>query len=308
MVKQSTTSTESSMSSIRGFVISANNPSAGVTDSALTIHGILQANRLGSYLATTAVKVSHIFSSDLQRAAKTAEIVLAAQPRTLSTPTAVKKDENLREQDFGDYEGKAYRKRSKNNTGDMNHNLARFKDVESKEAMRTRMDIFIDTHLQPLFHTTADEDTVVVVAHGIILIYLWQRILARFLHSVAVSSGVLVGDRGLHYPGIWSNTGYMDLEIKSIPTASIDSSSLPLGLESKSWLEVDSKYTSPPLTPSASTSAIPLNNPYLQKSLVVKSVNNLEHLRGVKKTRGGIGSSAHDSTQKTMDFFLVKKP
>jgi len=42
-------------------------------------------------------------------------------------------------------------------------------------------------------------------------------------------------------------------------------------------------------------------------SLVVKAVNSQEHLKGLKKTRGGIGSLKHDSNQKTVDSFFKKR-
>jgi hypothetical protein len=42
-------------------------------------------------------------------------------------------------------------------------------------------------------------------------------------------------------------------------------------------------------------------------SLVVKAVNSQEHLKGLKKTRGGIGSSKHDEKQKTMDSFFKRQ-
>jgi hypothetical protein len=74
-------------------------------------------------------------------------------------------------------------------------------------------------------------------------------------------------------------------------------------------------------TPSSGSSTIPQNPapippaaakiPPLPKllnmSLVVKAVNSQEHLKGLKKTRGGIGSLKHDESQKTMDSFFKKR-
>lgn len=53
---------------------------AGSRDSALTAHGVLQAGRLAAHLAEH-VEVDRMFSSDLQRAAITAQAILDAQKR-----------------------------------------------------------------------------------------------------------------------------------------------------------------------------------------------------------------------------------
>lgn len=280
----------------------ANGSSAGITDSGLTNHGVLQANRLGQYLAETGVKVSHIFSSDLVRALKTAEAIRQAQPKApngLSEVREVIKLKLLREQDFGFYEGKTFYERSRdlNKTSKDLQYEARsdspgFRDVESKEAMRARTDTFVEEHLLTLFKTLVDDESVIVVAHGIILSHLWRSVVRCFPSAlVSVAPGAARTDRpvDLMHLGTWSNTGYLELEWKKSNPPST-------GYKLDSGPKVESVSTKTRLSPTV-----------LDMSLVVKVVNSLEHLRGVKKTRGGIGSSKYDECQKTIESFFKKR-
>jgi len=322
---------------------------AGTTDSALTNHGVLEANRLSNHLATTGMKVSHIFSSDLQRAVKTADAIRLAQSfySQSSAPTAleIRKLELLREQDFGFYEGKAYYERSRDSNKskkethlEAHGNDPGFKDVESKESMRARMDKFIDENLLDLFDTVPQECSVAIVAHGIILSHLWKGILRRFpQRSVSVASSVIGVDRvlGLEHIGGWSNTGYLDLELRSryvgVQPAATQSSGPPNLAPAKetSLSDIATPVEKLPIPasslasgiaspPDMSSMSVPvmrsgfitpeLPRPkLLNLSLVIKAVNSMEHLKGLKKTRGGIGSLKHDSSQKTMDSFFVEK-
>ncbi|KAJ8059742.1 hypothetical protein OCU04_011386 [Sclerotinia nivalis] len=277
---------------------------AGITDSALTNHGVLQANRLGTHLAAS--KVSKIFSSDLQRAVKTAEAIRTAQDN--GTSLEVTKLELLREQDFGHYEKKPFHERSKdsNKTGKEIHSEAYrgdpgFKDVESKESMKRRMETFVKEHLMHLLginDSNLDDYTIAIVAHGIILGHLWRVILRQFNpKNVSIGPDVPNPEQGLEYLGGWSNTGYLELVIKSIP----DVSPAKVGLVPPVLDEQSNDQTSVKL------SNHDLDNVEVIMSLVVKSVNNQDHLKGLKKTRGGLGSLKHDSTQRTMDSFFKKR-
>jgi broad specificity phosphatase PhoE len=312
--------------------------SAGTTDSSLTNHGILQANRLGSHLAAKDVKIIHIFSSDLQRAFKTAEAIRDVQEP--SPPHT--KLESLREQDFGFYEGKQFSERPKENanSGKDSHLQAHrrepgFKDVESKENMRIRVDSFIDAHLLQLLHTVKEEHAVAVVAHGIILTHLWKALLKRFIPAyVALHPSVQVTDQrfGLEYLGAWANTGYLELEVKKRldETKTLGSPSSATLLHGASSPDLSTSPAAASSTASEKLKAAEDCDPNLQQqsiptslvtpshgkpqpsrlvnlSLVVRAINSQEHLRGLKKTRGGIGSIKHDSSQKTMDSFFKKR-
>lgn len=72
----------------------------GHTDSKLTKNGIAQARKLAKKFKN--IKIDAIFSSDLTRAKRTAEIV------ALEKKLAVKTSELLRERRFGKYEGKRF--------------------------------------------------------------------------------------------------------------------------------------------------------------------------------------------------------
>ncbi|KAE9376125.1 phosphoglycerate mutase-like protein [Stipitochalara longipes BDJ] len=316
---------------------------AGITDSALTNHGVLQANRLGSHLADNSVKVSHLFSSDLQRAFITAEAIREAQ---FPSPPATTKLQLLREQDFGFYEGKKFfeRPREGDKSGKDAHSEVHrdepgFVDVESKESMRIRVETFIDVHLVQLMHDVEEDKTVAVVAHGIILSHLWRSILKRFHRFVTVAPEVQSRAQGfsLEYLGGWSNTGYLDLEVRRRPDSGggFSGSSADAGSAEISAISPISSAPDPVLpdgsvpegtasqNPSASSPSLPQKPATVEESvfdpslatppglkelyLVVKAVNSQEHLKGLKKTRGGIGSLKHDSNQQRVDSFFKKQ-
>jgi broad specificity phosphatase PhoE len=282
------------------------------------------------------VKVSHIFSSNLQRAFKTAEAIREAQS---PAPPATTKLQLLREQNFGFYEGKKFfeRPRERNQSGKDAHLEAHrgdpgFVEVESKESMRIRVETFVDTHLVQLMYEVEDDKSVAVVAHGIILSHLWRAILKRFLPFVTIAPDVEASQASfsLEYLGGWSNTGYLDLEVKRRPDPSSSAlessadagkvaelSANPSGsvseiTRSQGELESSSSLPQKPASiPAASVdpSLMPPPPPrgLGELSLMVKAVNSQEHLKGLKKTRGGIGSLKHDSNQKTVDSFFKKR-
>ncbi|KIN02655.1 hypothetical protein OIDMADRAFT_118847 [Oidiodendron maius Zn] len=307
---------------------------AGTLDSALTNHGVTQALRLGSYLASANVKLSKIFSSDLQRAFKTAEYIRLAQTNPLPETTKLKL---LREQDFGSYEGKAYteRPRVSDKQGqealiDSLQSDPDFKYVEPRESMVLRMNTFIDSYLAELTQGMADGDTVAVIAHGIILSFLWRGIMQRFeTRNILLAPPVMIADRGmdLKYLGSWANTGYMDLEIrkKSISTQDSGHTSPRLHQSQRditqySTLEQrDSEFPpelaypailngaiSLPFQASTSPMQQPPSSPE-ERVLIVKAINCRDHLRGLKKTRGGIGSLQYDEKQSSMDSFVKRR-
>ncbi|THW69282.1 phosphoglycerate mutase-like protein [Aureobasidium pullulans] len=199
---------------------------AGRRDSALTNHGYEQGRRLSDYLADTRQPLTRIFASPLQRAYKTASLLAAKQSTRDLTVSTVP---YLMERDFGFYEGKTNavrkgpdRERHKKEPG--------FVDVESKDALARRADMFLDQHLLPMLDDEADfggaaEHLVAIVSHGILLSSLWRRLLLRLgPKSVTVSRDVVAsqGPVVLAHLGGWSNTGFLELSVQS---AEIDASS-----------------------------------------------------------------------------------
>ena len=246
-------------------------PSAGVRDSPLTAHGILQARRLASHLATRSAligSVTHIFSSDLQRAAKTAQAVIDAQsapPQGTSSLAIPDREQvrlvkvpELRERNFGSAEGKRFG--------------TPHADAESHEEMRVRAARFLGNQLEHVLTLgVGQRGVVVVVSHGILLNSLLRVLLTRYAPEELAR---MAASARSEYLVSWSNTGYCELAVRSVAT---------------------------PRPPSGGTA--PASSPRLQ--LILIGSNMVTHLDGLKKTRGGIGSSQFDSRQRTMDAFLV---
>lgn len=283
--------------------------SAGVKDSALTIHGHLQAERLGKYFAENGLRFKNIFSSDLQRALKTATAVRLAQPLPDcdAAPEAklqVTALTVLREQDFGYYEGKPFyaRPRGSHKSGKENHRSRHqdgpdFKDVESKESMALRMSRFLQDHLVPAIQSEPMERSsdIVVVSHGIILSQLWRCFLKLVAKNcITLSPGLSVGTGGitpLEYLGGWSNTGYLELEISKKESAATDDLAIA---------------TAAPSTPDPSNADSDTVPPLYQYRVIIKTVNGKEHFKGLKRTRG-VGSSKFDEDQKPIESFFKKR-
>ncbi|PWW73891.1 phosphoglycerate mutase-like protein [Tuber magnatum] len=182
---------------------------AGVTDSALTPNGLLQAARLGAYLTSKRgenLTLTHIYSSDLQRAAKTAGAILEAQSAAIangqkSLPAGdVLQLPDLREMNFGSQEGTPYR-RAHSSLPDFENGR------ETTESMVARANRFLNQHLLPALVTVhmAPAASVVnvaiaVVSHGIFLQILRKQLMKHLRH--------LPDSRKVR----WSNTGYFHLK------------------------------------------------------------------------------------------------
>jgi broad specificity phosphatase PhoE len=260
---------------------------AGVTDSRLTNHGVLQTKRLGQYLTTTRkLRFTHLYASDLQRAWMTAEEIRKAQESHSKHgphPNLVKLD-LLREQDFGSLELVPWA--SKRAFDAVDPTKPGFKDKETADSMSKRAEQFIDDYLAPLWALDdVDELRVAVVSHGLFLSTLWRTLLLRF-ETTNVHLGAEVGpispSRPLEYIGAWSNTGYLEVDIK--PVVSLSAASL-LG--------------------QPATASMPGTFP--SHSIRVLAINGRDHLLNLQRTRGGVGSAAHDTRQKPIDSFF-KRP
>ncbi|KAI1206208.1 phosphoglycerate mutase-like protein [Annulohypoxylon truncatum] len=274
---------------------------AGSRDSPLTNHGVLQIKRLGAHLAKrqeTIGPIKHIFTSNLQRAYQTAEAVAEAlleaqSPFSNDTPTSlatvkVTRLAELREKDYGSSEGKKYGVK----TGGSNNDQVQ-SDSESHESMRIRVNRFVDSHLIPIADTDASENTtILIVAHGIILGVLLKVLLERFPPKPALSNPQGRVEDGPSEPVAWSNTGVLQANLL------LRKDLLPPNSPSKAVLIANSAASDDAIAPSIDSNAKVLQ-------LTIELTNNLEHLDGLKKTRGGIGSAKFDSRQRTMDSFFT---
>ncbi|TEA15841.1 putative phosphatase [Colletotrichum sidae] len=243
---------------------------AGSRDAALTSHGVLQARRLGAHLATRTAKarVSHIFASNLQRAVRTAEAVRDA----ISAPPA--------EAESSATGGRAVEVvqlpelREKHFGSGEGQRVGaraageRHVGSETHEEMGARAKRFVDEFLAPIFacvEEAGEDESVIIVAHGIIL-----GVLARVLRSVGnFASSVATPEDTLSMA--WSNTGFLEYLV----------------------------------TPTGKT-APPKGSPrWPNLSVKTLTVNCTDHLQGLRKTRGGIGSAAFDEKQKTLTAFFT---
>ena len=249
-----------------------------------------------------------MFSSDLQRAYKTAEAIASAQRKSKEKDTLnVQKLSVLREQDFGYYEGKPFYAKPKDSTNSgLDHHRSQrshnenFKNVESKESMSKRMDAFLDEHIVPrlLSMPPANSQVIVIVAHGIILSTLWKCLLKRFAsQDVRLGNGVAIGGGAsttLEHLGAWSNTGYLELDIKP-------STKTVYTVNAASTLLTVQKV--PKMVAENNTDSKAIKN----LTMVIKAVNSKEHIKGLKRTGGGVGSSKFDEDQKTIESFFKKR-
>ena len=277
--------------------------SAGSRDSALTVHGNLQTERLADHLVNARqVRFTHIFTSNLQRAYRTAGAIKKAQDAAHKAgpgPVTVVQLPVLREQDFGFYEGKPFYARGRDGTrsGKEEHRLQHledpdFNDVESKEALDLRVSQFIGEYLVTILATESEDTpaTVAVVSHGMTLSHLWRCLLKCFpKKSVRLS----LGDTGdadrivsLEHLGGWSNTAFLELQIslqkpnaENVPTAESAEISAKAEHDNKFWFDYE---------------------------MTIRAINSRAHLAGLKRTRG-VGSSQFDEGQKKIETFF-KKP
>ena len=261
-------------------------------------------------MAEKGLRFRRIYSSDLQRAWKTATAIRLAQPRPDCNDAAHEANLQvtalavLREQDFGFYEGKPFyaRSRDSSQSGKENHRSHHqhdpdFKDVESKDSMALRVSSFLQNHLVPAIcgEPLGRNNDIVVVSHGIILSQLWRCFLKLIpQNSITLSPGLSVGSGGitpLEYLGGWSNTGYLELEILKKDLAATS--------------DLATSVTAPP-TPDPfnvdSNASLPLH----QHRVIIRTVNGKEHLKGLKRTRG-VGSSKFDEGQRSIDSFFKKR-
>jgi len=262
---------------------------AGSSDSRLTNHGLIQAQRLGTHLIKKRQLIfTQVFASDLQRAFRTAREICEAQIELYKDsqliPIALSL---LREQDFGSFELLPWNRSESAREADPGPEDPDFKPKETAESLKLRADTFLDDYIIPLFALDEESElTVAVVSHGLLLAALWKVLLLKFEPScVYLGSEVLSSTprRPLEYMPAWSNTGFLELEVQRLPEINVESQ--------------------PPSRPGD-----PISVTKLRATMKICTVNNKDHLTNLKRTRGGVGSSASDDKQKRVDnFFRVTK-
>ena len=270
---------------------------AGVTDSRLTHHGILQTQRLGAHLAARNLRFTHIFSSDLQRAAMTAQAVAEAQSKRDATgPLEIIQLPQLREQDFGSSELVPYfSKRGQDSFFDRRPSVEDpgFVPKETLPRMQQRATEFLNDFILPLLATDGDDrNTVCITSHGLFLGVLWRNLHERFApSSVTLGPDALGNKFGAAFDpvrdiGRWENTAYLEVDVSPL--------SVPNGMEG--MLNAADQPKSSALIPR------PISLP--GHTMVIKATNSHQHTKGIKKTR--LSNVAYDPKQRDIAGFFKK--
>lgn len=166
---------------------------------------------------------------------------------------------DLREKDFGFLEGKPVHSSRPVVAGSNGPSLV---EPETRASLVARSTLFFEDYLVPLLSSDqADDEVVAVVAHGVILSYLYGALLRSCKdHSLTLRPGIDPGTRPT-----WSNTGYLELDLFLV-------------------------------------SPDPGPGPSLRITALI--YNGREHLKSLKRTRGGVGSSKYDPKQRKLDSFF----
>lgn len=219
------------------------------------------------------------------------------------------------------------RMREKNTTG--------LVQVETKDAMGKRADIFLNEHFVPLLDDFSMPPTLVVaiVSHGIFLSILWKRLLKRLPpKSITLSADAsLAPPPSLEHLGGWSNTGLLELlltrsaakeanpsesgssaDATAASLSSVKALSSSEGTSKDKILPCDAKE----VIFEASSLLADLINPSIKpsqpnmiqgwKTLIV-AINGKDHLKGLKRTGGGVGTSRHDASQRSIETFFKRR-
>ncbi|CAG8907930.1 unnamed protein product [Penicillium egyptiacum] len=228
-----------------------------------------QINCLAQHFVSNSTKFTAVFSSDLSRARITAEGVCHAQASPSDeTPLRPILTRNLREKEHGSMEGSFW------NASPPSPRPRDWVIPESKPSMRKRAEKFFDKHLLPLLmRDPHSRQNIAVVAHGIILQELWSYLIEIFTPpDTEVAPGICdTNMTTLHRKPVWSNTGYMTILITPNPTE---------------------RNVLPTVIPNF--------------AFVVLGIDDKRHLADLHRTRGGVGTAAHDVKQKKIDQFFQK--
>lgn len=173
----------------------------GHSDSPLTKAGIEQAKKVAKNLKK--IKFDLVFSSDLLRAKKTAEIIAAKHDLEVETSNL------LRERAFGSYEGKphnalaAFDKLFESLKEEEKFKYKSSPEIESDEEITTRLINFLRKAL-----ISHPEKTILVVTHG--------GIMRAFLIRLGFGTYKALGTRKALGPGAIANTAHVKLESDGI--------------------------------------------------------------------------------------------
>lgn len=160
--------------------------------------------------------------------------------------------------------------------------------------------------------------SIAVVSHGILLSTLWRCILRRqSSNTVTLSTASGYAPVSLEHLGGWSNTGYLELELLPTPigvdTTPPASQSKPEISSSTAAAAVTDAHdsvatiTEPVVVKNAVTPTVEVASKENRYKIIIKTINGKEHLQGLKRTGGGVGSSKYDEGQKKIESFFKRQ-
>jgi 2,3-bisphosphoglycerate-dependent phosphoglycerate mutase len=150
-----------------------------------------QAKSLGEALKNE--PITHVFSSDLKRAIRTASAIADHHPQVSVVP-----DKLFREQDFGDLEGKPWRQTW---ASDIERTHAKSKNGESTAAVNQRATTAWNWVLQTIDVYDAPNDLyVVVVSHGLFLSAIFKAVCGFYYTPTPTKL-------------LWSNAAYLKFTV-----------------------------------------------------------------------------------------------
>ncbi|RKF78694.1 putative phosphatase [Golovinomyces cichoracearum] len=290
---------------------------AGITDSPLTNHGMVQSRKLGRFLCLSENRIERIFSSDLQRAYLTAEAISESQK---ISPAPVVRLALLREKDFGRLERTKISKMGNILSSDLSVPGSKIcftetvHDPESSMSMRSRAESFINNHLASSLNEVHENATIVVVSHGIFLRHLWSELLKKFPYDKVYVSQTFskLTDTSLEIFPTWYNTAYLELCITRCRDKKTHKSTQTSGIYKSMHTTTALQHPELPLTSfhddltQNESRSIP-NNEISNMRLAVISFNRRDHLEGVRKSRSGTGNLKYTPSQRTMYSYFSKK-
>jgi Histidine phosphatase superfamily (branch 1) len=203
--------------------------------------------------------------------------------------------QELQEQDFGLFEGVSYHEYSQRNP--------RHAGVETVESMSRRSNAFIKESILPLFDNRSSP-VVAIVSHGRMLQTLWPQILSMINPtSVVCDQQLLVDSRSIDHSqiGAWSNTGFIEVTF-SRPLVAQPSYPAILSLP-VTTVEAEAEYSRLQTDDVNSGAVIPKPVSY---TAFITAINGRDHLVGLTRAKGGLGSARYDSRQGTLDRFFVQ--
>ncbi|KAI9665791.1 MAG: hypothetical protein M1821_003725 [Bathelium mastoideum] len=193
---------------------------------------------------------------------------------------------------------------------------------------------------------SSTEYIVAVVSHGMLLSSLWRCLLRRLpAKSVTIAPEVLASKSfvDLEHLGGWSNTGFLELSIAQKSSALVHEAAEDLaqvspelsnaGCEAASEVEPseqvapntvgntlvnDEVHTRTDTKTELGTVAVPRaseptasleqrSNMLSEWAITIMTVNGKTHLKGIKRTGGGVGSAKFQEDQKTIETFFKRR-